>query len=74
MLCEGDLALKDIVYIPCGNDHLFCKVCFTDSLTKRGPRCPICDTAIQRKKEFPIPDSKRCITITLLCLLLLTKL
>ena len=51
--------MKDIVYVPCDKNHMFCETCFHDSLERRGPRCPSCDTPIPRQKEFPIPEKKR---------------
>ena len=40
---------------------MFCEKCFNDSIEKRGPRCPSCDTPIPRKraKDFCIPENKR---------------
>ena len=58
-LCKGNLLLSNVVYLPCGNNHILCKGCFKDSLLKRGPRCPSCNEPIPRKQEFPIPEAKR---------------
>ncbi|XP_019856417.1 PREDICTED: E3 ubiquitin-protein ligase rnf213-alpha-like [Amphimedon queenslandica] len=60
-LCKSVLKITEIIYVPCDQSHMFCEKCFNDSIEKRGPRCPSCDTPIPRKraKDFCIPDYKK---------------
>ena len=51
--------MKDVIYLPCDNNHMFCKACYQDSLEHNGPCCHICNTPISREMEFPIPEEKR---------------
>lgn len=51
--------MKEIVYLPCEKNHIYCNKCFQDYKEKNGPRCPNCNTPIPRKDEFPIPENKK---------------
>ena len=64
-----NLAIKDIVYLPCEKNHIYCKKCFQDYRSQHGPRCPNCNTPIPQQNEFPILKEKKLAT-KLICNLL----
>ena len=58
-ICKDNLKLKNVIYLPCGENHILCRSCYKDSIEKRGPRCPCCNDPISRTGNFEIPDDKK---------------